>query len=485
MSSGVNRGFVDDPGEIGSYWGDHAFLPESTALYLDLYHLDAAYMAWNGEHTGTATFDLYTRSNLFGGGFLLVAGLEPAMDFLQRFLFTEPQLAYLEQLDRYDPAFLTFLREMRFSGDIFGMREGEIAFPNEPLLRVTAPFHEALILESGLLRAIGISTLIATKSARLTLAAQGAGVADFAFRRAHAPYIAARSGYIGGCDSTSFVAAAMAYDIPASGTIPHALVQAFPTELEAFRAVAVALPHYSLLLDTYSVPSGIEHAIQIAQEEDPRTGNTLTAVRLDSGDLIADSFMVRRKLDEAGLTDVKVLVSGDIDEFRIEEILGAGAPVDGFGVGGNLGVGLGTVASGTVGGVSGAVYKLVWFDSDPDHPSRIKTAGSKSTWPGRKQVYRIDGFQHDLVALESESAPARGRALLEPIVLDGKRIMPEISVQEIRARAMASLDALPAFLRELAPAISYDVEMSAALLALRDETIAHYEAQRFASRDHS
>jgi nicotinate phosphoribosyltransferase len=477
MSSSNGRGFVDDPGEIYTHEGDHLFLPESTALFVDLYHIDAAYMAWKGNHTGTATFDLYTRSNPFAGGFMLVAGLEPAMDYLQRFIFTDVELAYLERIKHYEPEFLKFLSEMRFSGDIAGIPEGEIAFPNEPLLRVTAPFHEALILESGLLRAIGVSTLIATKAARLTIAAQGASVADFAFRRAHAPHIAARSGYIGGCDSTSFVAGAMAYDIPATGTIPHALVQAYPTELEAFRAVAAAMPEYTLLLDTYSVPLGIEHAITVAKEERERSGHRLTAVRLDSGDLIADSIMVRQKLDDASLQDVKVLVSGDIDEYRITEILGAGAPVDGFGVGGNLGVGLGTIASGTVGGVIGAVYKLVWFDSDPEHPSRIKLAGGKSTWPGRKQVYRMDGFARDIIQLDREPAPEGGRALLEPIVVDGKRVMPEASVHEIRQRAMASLDALPANLRELTPDIPYRVDMSDALLALREETIAHYEAQ--------
>jgi nicotinate phosphoribosyltransferase len=477
MSSSNGRGFVDDPGPIYTHEGDHLFLPESTALFVDLYHIDAAYMAWKGHHTGTATFDLYTRSNPFAGGFMLVAGIEPAMDYLQRFVYTDTELAYLERIKHYEPAFLTFLSEMRFSGDIAGIPEGEIAFPNEPLLRVTAPFHEALILESGLLRAIGVSTLIATKSARLTLAAKGASVADFAFRRAHAPHIAARSGYIGGCDSTSFVAGAMAYDIPASGTIPHALVQAYPTELEAFRAVAAAMPEYSLLLDTYSVPAGIDHAITVAKEERARSGHRLTAVRLDSGDLIADSIMVRQKLDAAGLDDVKVLVSGDIDEYRIEAILGAGAPVDGFGVGGNLGVGLGTVASGTVGGVIGAVYKLVWFDSDPDHPSRIKLAGGASTWPGRKQVYRMGGFDRDIIQLDREAAPAGGRALLQPIVVEGRRVMPEESVQEIRARALASLDALPEELRKLTPGVPYRVEMSDALLALREETIAHYEAQ--------
>lgn len=477
MSSRNGKGFVDDPGEIYTHQGDHLFLPESTALFVDLYHIDAAYMAWKGNHTGTATFDLYTRSNPFAGGFMLVAGLEPAMDYLQRFTFTDVELAYLERIKHYEPAFLQFLSEMRFSGDIAGIPEGEIAFPNEPLLRVTAPFHEALILESGLLRAIGVSTLIATKSARLSLVANGASVADFAFRRAHAPHIAARSGYIGGCDSTSFVAGAMAYDIPASGTIPHALVQAYPTELEAFRAVAAAMPEYSLLLDTYDVPTGIAHAITVAKEERERSGHRMTAVRLDSGDLIADSFMVRQKLDDAGLTDVHVLVSGDIDEYRIEEILGAGAPVDGFGVGGNLGVGLGTIASGTVGGVIGAVYKLVWFDSDPDYPSRIKLAGGKSTWPGRKQVYRMDGFDHDIIQLDDEPAPRGGRPLLQPIVVEGQRVMPEESVQEIRRRAMASLDALPETLRALTPDEPYRVEMSDGLIGLREETIAHYEAQ--------
>jgi nicotinate phosphoribosyltransferase len=477
MSSTNGRGFLDDPNEVYTHQGDHLFLPESTALFVDLYHIDAAYMAWKGHHTGTATFDLYTRSNPFAGGFMLVAGLEPAMDYLQRFTFTDTELAYLEGIKHYEPAFLRFLSEMRFSGDIAGIPEGEIAFPNEPLLRVTAPFPEALMLESGLLRAIGVSTLIATKSARLTLAARGASVADFAFRRAHAPHIAARSGYIGGCDSTSFVAGAMAYNIPASGTIPHALVQAYPTEMEAFRAVARSLPEYSLLLDTYDVPQGIAHAIAVAKAERERSGNRLTAVRLDSGDLIGDSVMVRRTLDEAGLTDVRVLVSGDIDEYRITEILGAGAPVDGFGVGGNLGVGLGTIASGTVGGVIGAVYKLVWFDSHPEQPSRIKLAGGKSTWPGRKQVYRAGGFDHDVIQLEDEPAPRDGRALLRPIVVDGERVMPEESVHEIRERAMASLDALPEHLRELTPEIPYRVDMSDALLALREETITHYEAQ--------
>ncbi|HYH10712.1 MAG TPA: nicotinate phosphoribosyltransferase [Thermomicrobiales bacterium] len=475
--SDSRRGLVDEPGHVFSGEGDHLFLPESTAFFVDLYHIDAAYLAWKGSHTGTATFDLYTRSNPFAGGFMLVAGLEPALDYLQRFSYDDEQLAYLERVKQYEPEFLKFLSEMRFTGDIYGIPEGEIAFPNEPILRVTAPFPEAMIVESGLLRAIGVSTLIATKAARLALAAGGASIADFAFRRAHAPHIATRAGYIGGCDSTSFVAGAMEYDIPPSGTIPHALVQAYPTEIEAFRAVAASLPAYSLLLDTYSVERGIENAITVATEESSRSGHRLTAVRLDSGDLIEDSQMVRRCLDAAGLHEVRVLVSGDIDEYRIEEILGAGAPVDGFGVGGNLGVGLGTIDSGTVGGVIGAVYKLVWFDSDEFHPSRIKLAGGKSTWPGRKQAYRIGNFERDVVQIDREPQPVGGRPLLLPIVENGIRVSPEETVQTIRQRALASLDSLPQSLRELTPSSQYPVEMSERLLALRQETIERYQQQ--------
>lgn len=469
MSSN-NRGFVDDPAEIQSYKGDHAFLPESTALYLDLYHLDAAYMTWKGHHTGAATFDLYVRSNPFAGGFMLVAGLEPAMDYLQRFIFTDPQLAYLEQIKHYEPAFLKYLSQMRFSGDIFGMREGEIAFPNEPLLRVTAPFHEALILESGLLRAIGVSTLIATKAARLTLAARGASVADFSFRRAHAPYMAARSGYIGGCDSTSFVAAAKDYNIPGSGTIPHAIVQAFPDELTAFRTVAETLPSFTLLLDTYDVARGIENAITAAKEVEPK-GHKLTAVRLDSGDLAEYSVMVRRKLDEAGMRQVKVLVSGDIDEYKIESLLGVGAPIDGFGVGGNLGVGLGTVESGTVGGVIGAVYKLAWFEDESGQQARLKVAGSKSTWPGKKMVYRIGDYERDIVALDSEAAPVGSRTLLTPWIMEGRLVRDMPDIHDIRRQAQENIHAMPEWMKALTPDQSYTVDFSDDIVSLREASV--------------
>lgn len=446
-----------------------------TALFTDLYHVDAAYVAWKTGHNGQATFDLYTRQAPFAGAFMLFTGLQPSLDYLRSFRYTEEDLGWLERIKGYDRDFLHYLSNIRFTGEILSMQEGEIAFPNEPLLRVTAPFAEALLLESGLLRTIGVSTLLATKAARITLAAKGRTVSDFAFRRAHAPFLAARSGYIGGCNSTSFVAAAKDYDIPSSGTIPHALVQAFPDEPTAFRSVAEALPSFTLLLDTYDVTQGIDHAIQVAKEAEEAYGHKLTAVRLDSGDMAADSRMVRQKLDDAGLEAVKVLASGDMDEYRIEELLAAESPIDGFGVGGNLGVGLGTVESGTVGGVIGAVYKLAWLEEEGSRPARIKLAGGKSTWPGRKMPYRIGDYERDIIALDSEPAPGNSRALLTPWVIEGKVVRDMPDLKEIRRCAQENIENLPDALKALTPEKPYTVDWSEDIQSLREKTIEEYQ----------
>jgi nicotinate phosphoribosyltransferase len=439
----------------------------TTGLFVDLYHLDAAYVSWRSGENATATFDLYTRSAPFGGAYLLAAGLELALAFVRDFRYTEDDLAWLAALKGYDPAFLDELRHFRFSGDILAMPEGTVAFADEPLVRVTAPFREALLLESGLLRAVGVSTLIATKAARLVDAAEGRAVADFGFRRAHDPFLASRSAMIGGCASTSFVEGAKLFNVPSTGTIPHALVQAYPTEEDAFRAVAETLDGYSLLLDTYDVHTAIETAVSVAKEGKSRFGHEMAAVRLDSGDLLADSIHVRRVLDDAGLPEVKVLVSGDIDEFRIVDLLAAGAPIDGFGVGGNLAVGLGTVGSGAVGGVLGAVYKLAWYEGAGD-PARIKLAGSKTTWPGRKFAYRIGDYEEDVIQLDDEPAPPDARPLWEPAIRDGDICADLPSVLEIRSRALASVQALPERYRALTDPPPYPVRRSEGIVALRE-----------------
>ena len=460
---------------------DHPpILPGPPGLALDLYHLDAAYVSWQAGENRQATFDLYTRSAPFDGTFMLVAGLEPALSFVRDFRFSPDALAYLRRTRPYELAFLDELATFRFTGEILAIPEGTIAFPDEPLMRVTAPFREALMLESGLLHLIGVSTLIATKAARITTAARGNPVSDFSFRRAQAPLLAARSAYIGGCVSTSFVAAAERYDIPSGGTIPHALVQLFPDEAAAFRVVAESLPRYTLLLDTYDVQRGIATAIDVARDVSARLGHGLEAVRLDSGDLVADSRHVRAALDEAELPEVRILASGDLDEWVITDLLRAGAPIDGFGVGSRMGLGLGSLEHGVPGEALGAVYKLVWTESDTgdDTGARIKLAGPKTTWPGRKQVYRRGAFIEDIIQRDDEPPLEDSLPLLKPVMRNGDTITASPPLPDIRAATQASLRALPAAHQALANPAPYPVCYSAALKNLRDEATGRFERSR-------
>lgn len=447
----------------------------SGGLLVDLYHIDAAYIAWRSGITAAATFDLYTRHAPFGGGYLLVAGLEPALAFVADFAFDDEDIAFLRSLRPYNEAFLASLRQTRFTGEIQAIPEGTVAFPNEPLARVTAPFIEALLVESGLLHIIGVSTLIATKASRIVHAAAGKPVAEFGYRRAQEPFLAARSGYIGGCMSTSFVAAAAKFGIPASGTVPHALIEVFPTEADAFRAVAEALDHYSLLLDTYDVENAIRTAAEIAIEVHARLGHRLSSVRLDSGDLSAGSRLVRTVLNNAGLHEVRVLASGDLDEWRIAELIEGGAPIDGFGVGTSLAVGSGSAEHRVDGGALGAVYKLAWYEGTASR-ARIKIAGEKSTWPGKKQVVRTGEYCRDLIQLENEPYPADSTPLLIPVVKNGEQVVDDPALVDIRDRAHDSLKALPERFRELKPRLRYPVEFSPALFELRAQAIAEFSS---------
>lgn len=445
-------------------------MQHSTGLEIDLYHLDAVYIAWRSGTTGTSTFELFTRNTPFGGGFMVAAGLELAARHIQNFRYEREDLEWIGQMKGYDPDFLEMLATLRFTGDVLAMPEGEIAFPHQPMMSVTSTFIEGMLLESGLLRAIGVNTLIATKAGRVHLAARGRSFSDFAFRRAHKPMWASRSAFIGGAESSSYVAANRLLDIPGSGTIPHAIIQAFPDEPTAFREIAALMPRYTLLIDTYDVDQGIDNAIEAARNETATgSGHRLVAVRIDSGDLGEWSRLVKSRLNAAGMNDVQVLVSGDLDEYKIESLLGSGAPIDGFGVGGNLGVGLGSVESGTVGGVIGAVYKLTWIDDEDEstEDARMKIAGSKSTWPGRKSVYRFREFDHDLIALDSEPAPAGGRPLMRPWIQGGELLVAHPSLNEIRDRAVANLAALPESVRALTVDNPYDVRFSDEIQELR------------------
>ncbi len=446
-------------------------------LIADLYHPDAAYVAWRTGHRGLATFDLYARRAPFESAYMLTAGLEPALEFLQAFHYADEDLAFLAQIRDYDPAFLDYLGALRFSGEVLAMREGTVAFPNEPILRVTAPYVEALVIESGLLQAINSATLIATKAARIVWAAQGRRVAEFALRRALEPFSVARSSFIGGCASTSFLAAAFRFRLPATGSIPHALVQLFDSEEDAFRAVAETFSRYTQLLDTYDPRRAIHTAVQVAHWASETLGHTFAAVRLDAGEFLSLSKYVRQVLDEGGLRDTHILVSGDMDEYRIADLLAAGAPIDAFGVGTALGTGSGSLEHGVLGGALGGIYKLVWYEENGEGRPAVKVAGDKSTWPGKKHVSRIGAYEHDLIALEGEPAPDHGHRLLIPVVRNGEVLPGSLPpIGEVWEHARASLADLPEQYQRLTDAPVYPVLMSEPLqqlrrLAIHDESV--------------
>lgn len=444
---------------------------EHPGLFTDMYHPDAAYVSWVTGRNGVTTFDLYVRSAPFGGAYMLLAGLEEALRFVQAFHYKPDELAFLARIRDYDAAFLDELASLRFTGDIAAMPEGAIAFPNEPLLRVTAPFREALLMESGLLQAINLATLVATKASRIVWAAQQRRVSEFAFRRAQNPMVVARSSFIGGCTSTSLLAAAFDYRLPATGTVPHALIQLFPSEEEAFEAIAGSFNRYTLLLDTYDARRAITTAIEVAGRISDSLGHTLAAVRLDSGDIVADSKYVREQLRLAGMSSVRILGSGDLDEFEIADLLAAGAEIDAFGVGTSLGTGAGNIAHGVSGGALGGVYKEAWYvEEDGNGLPKLKIAGNKTTWPGRKEVYRHPAWQEDVVQLEHEPAPPGYMRLLRPVVRQGHIIpgsLPPLS--EVLELAQANLRAIPERYRALVVAQPYSVRFSESLQHVRDE----------------
>lgn len=444
-------------------------------LLTDLYHPDSAYVSWRAGLNGLTVFELFARRAPFGGTYLLVAGLEAALEVVREFRYAPEDLAFLAQIRDYEPEFLEELGRLRFSGEILAMPEGSVAFPNEPILRVTAPFREAVLLESALLQAINLATLIATKASRVVWAARGRPVSEFALRRAQEPYVVSRSARIGGCRSTSFLAAAAHYRLLASGTIPHALVQLFDDERSAFEAVAETFNRYTLLLDTYDVRRAIHTAVDVARAYRESHGHVLAAVRLDSGDLYEDSRYVRAVLDEAGLEECRVLGSGDLDEYKIASLLDRGAPFDAFGVGTSVGVGAGSLEHDVEGGALGGVYKNVaYVDPNGVTVPKVKVAGDKTTLPGPKEVYRIGAFVEDVIQLADEPRPSEdAERLLKPVIRDGRIVpgsLPPLS--EIWELASRNLDRLPDRFRRLDGPDPYPVRYSDALVALRDRALA-------------
>jgi nicotinate phosphoribosyltransferase len=420
-------------------------------MVTDLYELTmaAAFHAAGLEHE--ATFELSVRRLPAQRRFLVAAGLDAVLAGLEAFGYDDGELAYLEGLGLFPPGFLDLLSGLRFTGEVWAVPEGEVAFAGEPLVRVTAPLVEGQLVETFLLNQIASNTLVVSKAARVALACGDRDFVDFSARRDHgiaAAMATARAAWIAGSGGTSLVAAGQRWGIPVSGTMAHSFVMAFDDERDAFRVYARAFPRAAvLLLDTYDTVRGAHHAVEVADEMRSE-GIRLAGVRLDSGDIAELSIEVREILDDAGFGDVHILASGDLDEHRIVELLAAGAAVDAFGVGTQLG----TSADAPV---LGAVYKLV----EDVHGPKMKLAEGKITLPGRKQVWR--GDDGDVVGLHDDACA--GRPLLVQVMAGGRRLPAgSEALADVRARCLAALDALPPALRSLAPVSSEETAASTA-----------------------
>ncbi|MFN3597769.1 MAG: nicotinate phosphoribosyltransferase [Rubricoccaceae bacterium] len=444
------------------------------ALVTDLYQLTMAQAYWREGMDAEATFDLFVRRLPPSRNYLVACGLADALAYLEAFHFPEDALAYLTTLGLFDDAFLQWLGRLRFTGHARAVLEGSVVFAGEPLLEVTAPIAEAQLAESFLLNQIAFQTAIASKAARVVRAAQGRTVADFGMRRAHGADAAvqgARAMWIAGVDATSNVAAGHAFGIPVTGTMAHSYIEAHDDEAEAFRAFAACYPETVLLVDTYDTLRGVDRVIALASALGEAF--SVRALRLDSGNLGALARDARRRLDAAGLHRVQLFASSSLDEYRIAELLAAGAPLDGFGVGTRMAVAKDAPAL-------GAVYKLAAYAGRP----RMKLAEGKATLPGLKQLWRrtdADGrFAGDTVATDEERL--EGEPLLVEVLRDGRRTEAgREPLAAARARAADALARLPEPLHALdAAAEPYPVTVSEGLAALRDRTRAKLAAQHAA-----
>ena len=433
-----------------------------TGLLTDLYQLTmAAGYFESGKAKEVATFELFFRHLPRYRNFVLAAGLEQAVEYLQNLRFEEEEIRYLQtlpQFQRVSPAFFDALRALHFSGDLFAIAEGTPIFAGEPFLTVRAPLMEAQIAETYLLATVGFQSLIATKAARMVEVAGGRAVVDFGTRRAHSPeagVLAGRASYIGGCVGTSNTETGFRYGIPVFGTAAHSWIQAFETEREAYQRLQNLLGDATVyLIDTYNTVEGAKLAASL--------GKPVWGVRLDSGNLVELSRAVRKILDDAGLQDVKIMATSDLNEYKILEFAAARAPIDAFGVGTDL-------ATSTDSPNLGVVYKLVELDGR----FTAKFSEDKHTLPGGKQVFRFDG--HDVIGCSWEclgcgADEPQARALLRPVILHGRLIEPLPDLKTTRQHAAESIKRLPIVIRSLFDTDQhYRVEHSPALMNLYEK----------------
>ena len=435
--------------------------PGDRALVTDLYQLTMLKGYWEHGMNQVATFELFVRRLPPGRNFLLAAGLAPALDYLEGLRFEPDELAWLREQPGFPAAFVDWLGELRFTGDVHAMPEGTAFFPEEPVVRVTAPLPEAQLVETRLISLIHYSSLIASKAVRFRLVAPDAVLVDFGLRRAHgaeAGLLAARAAYLAGFDGTATVAAGLRWGIPTYGTMAHSFVQAHDNEAEAFLRFARAHPDNAVfVIDTYDTEAGAETVVRIAPQLRAE-GIEIAGVRLDSGDLADHAQRVRRILDEGGCPGVRIFASSSLDEYDVARL--ARAPIDGFGVGSAL-----TVS--TDAPTLDSVYKLQEYAGRP----RRKRSEGKATWPGQKQVFRRYAGAlavGDHVALVDEDPG--GEPLLRPVMRRGERLGSDPTLGEIRGRVQRSCATLPAELRTLESAETvYPLQPSVRVRALAAE----------------
>lgn len=446
-------GYLGDPGRFG--------------LATDLYQLTmaAAYFE-NGMGDEPVTFEMFVRKLPQSRSYLLVAGLAQVVEYLQGLSFSESSIDYLRGLPIFrsvSAGFWEYLREVRFTGDLDALPEGTVAFPEEPLLRVSGRLIEAQMVETFLLSTINHQTLIASKAARVVEAAAGKGILEFGARRAHgfeAALFGARAAVIAGCIGTSNVLAGEMFGLEVYGTAAHSFTMAFPHEIDAFRAFQRVFPeHAILLIDTYNTLTGARHAAEL--------GARIRGVRLDSGDMLSLSRQVRAILDDAGLTDAVIVASGDLNEDSIARLEEDGAPIDLYGVGTELMTSRDAPAL-------GGVYKLVAIEEPSGHRAVRKLSPEKSTYPDVKQLFRNTGpdgrFTGDVLGLRDEPLP--GEPLLVPVLRGGELVATLPELPQIQARARRQREALPTGVRRLRDAAEYPVQISPRLRKL-SEQLAH------------
>ena len=446
------------------------------SLLVDLYELTMAQSYFVYKKYTSATFDLFIRELPKNRAYLLACGLGDVLDYLKDLKFNKKDLDYLKRLELFSADFLEYLRRFRFKGDVWAMPCGTIFFANEPIIRVTASIIEAQIIESFLLNTINLQSMIASKASRVVCAAKARKVYDFSLRRTHGPQAGikvARASYIAGFNGTSNVLAGKLYKIPLAGTMAHSFVMSFRQEIDSFLAYSSIFPAKTILLvDTYDTKKGIENAITTGLYLKEK-GYRLKGIRLDSGDIAVLSKLARKMLDKAGLNYVKIFASGNLDEFKIKVLLDKGALVDSFGVGTNMGTSIDAPCL-------DVIYKLSEVtDEESRFLPTMKLSKGKVTYPGRKQVYRIQDkkgrFIKDILGLEKEKI--RGKSLLIKVVDKGKIIYKPLSLEKIKLFTKNNLAKFPQGLIEVYSQYKYPVVISPKLNALR-QALTHQLKKR-------